>query len=919
MQLRLLGPVELRAEDDVVAIGPAKRRAVLAALAVDAGRPVLLETLVDRVWDETAPARARAVLYAHVSRLRDVLGEDGQLRITRKPGGYLLEAQPDAVDLHRFTELTERSRDPRRDPAERIGLLREALDLWHGPPLADIRTGWAARLRERLERQRIDTAVEWAEAELRRGRPEAVLSELQALAAEHPMAEHLTATLMLALHAVGRDAQALSWYAVTARHLADELGVDPGSSLQQAHERVLRADVGAASPSAKPAQLPLEIDGFVGREEQLAQLDALLPDPGEPTAPVVIAAVSGMAGVGKTSFALHWAHRAADRFDGQLYVDLRGFDDSGRTVEPADAMRGFLDALGAGGDRGQEDVEQLAAMFRTALAGRRMLLVLDNARDSNQVRPMLPGAPGCMVVVTSRDQLSGLVVNEGAHPLQLPALPTDEARRLLESRIGAARVAAEPAAARDIIARCAQLPLALAIVAGRAAIHPHFALAAIAAELGSGSDDLDGLRGEDVGTDLRLVFSWSYDRLGEDAARLFRLLGLHPGEEFSVPAAASLAGLGRGPARRVLAELTGSSLVAEPAPGRYAIHDLLHAYAAELVASAESAQARAAALDRLLDHYLRSAHAASQSVNPHRDPIPLPAAPPGTTPEAPGGYADALEWFTANWRTLRALVELAVDTGRDLLTGPLAWAASTYFERQGLWQEQAAVHTLALVSAERLADVRRQLDARRSLAAAHTLLGNSEQADHNFFAALDLAGAAGDGVLLGHVQYGIAWMYTTQERSAEALEYAHLALAQFRKERHASGEARCLNAIGWQLAQLGQAEQAIEYGEQALRLHLASGDRYSTAETWDTLGVAQNILGRTDDAINSYRQALQLCVELGDRFREAETLVHLGDAFAAAGEIVSCRDAWQRAAEILERLGHPQAAHVSDKLRRLES
>ncbi len=341
MQLRLLGPVELRTDTLAVDIGPAKRRAVLAALAVDAGRPVAIDTLVDRVWPEdSVPAGARGVIYAHVSRLRDAVTGDATMHIERQPGGYVLIAPPDAIDLHRFAELTRQAGRPDHDDARRSDLLGQALRLWHGTPLADIGGEWADRVRDRLARQRIDIAVGWAEAELRLGRPTVVLPELQALAGEDPLAEHLIATIMRALHADGRDAQALNLYATTSRLLADELGTDPGPHLRRAHEVVLRAAVESPPASPTPAQLPPGAPGFVGRTDEFAQLDALLDRRAKGA--VVIATVSGMAGVGKTSFAVHWAHRIAHHFDGQLYVDLHGYDRAG-CVEPLNAMRGFLE------------------------------------------------------------------------------------------------------------------------------------------------------------------------------------------------------------------------------------------------------------------------------------------------------------------------------------------------------------------------------------------------------------------------------------------------------------------------------------------------------------------------------------------------------------------------------------------------
>lgn len=663
---------------------------------------------------------------------------------------------------------------------------------------------------------------------------------------------------------------------------------------------------------AAPAQLPPAVPGFVGRVDELAQLDALLRTSAETADVTVIATVSGMAGVGKTSLAVHWAHRAAGSFDGQLHVNLHGYDRAGR-VEPVDAMRGFLEALGVGPDEVPGNPGQVAAMWHNALAGRRMLILLDNARDSDHVRPLLPRSPGCLVLVTSRDQLTSLVVSEGARPVPLSPLSGEEAHELLEQRLGYERIAGEQDAMRDIVARCAQLPLALAMVAGRAALHPRFPLSAIAAELAGAAGDVGALL-DDTGIDLRQVLSWSYDGLGPDAARLFRLLGLHPAGEFSPAAAASLAGLDPATTRRTLAQLSGASLVTEPAPGRYMLHDLLRSYAADLVRSPRFAAERGSAVERLLDHYMRTACSASLVMAPHRDMPQLPEPLPGVTLEPPADEHTAVRWFATRWPTLRTLVEEAAATKRDAYTVPLAFALHTYFERAGLWGPQADVQRLALTSAQRLGNRVQQLQAGRGLAASYTYLGDYQRATEQYFATLALAEQVGDRLQLGHILYGIAWMYATQERIGEALDYARRALDQLRAAGSSAGEARCLNMIGWLLTQLGQAEQAVAHCERALQIHHANGDKWCIAETWDTLGVAQHVLRRDKDAIDNFRRSLRLCVELGDQFREAQTLDHLGDSLAATGDHAAARDSWARAAALLDELAHPDAAKLKRKL-----
>lgn len=549
-----------------------------------------------RVWGETAPVDARGSARAHIARIRRVLrespgraGATAAARLVHESGGYVLKVDPECVDLHRFRRLVRRAHDAGCDQ-DRVALLREAVALWRGDALAGIPGEWAARTRESLARERLDAVVAWAGAELAVRNPAILVGPLTDLAGQYPFVEPLAAALMRTLHALGHTAGAIEEYARLRGRLADELGIDPGHELQSLHLAMLRGD--PAQPGAAvgerrsvcapvPAQLPADLHGFAGRGAQLAHLDALAGEAlAAPTA-VVISAISGTAGVGKTALAVHWAHRVTDRFpDGQLYVNLRGFDPGGAPVSPAEALRGFLEALGVPAERIPAGTDERAAQYRSLLAGKRMLVLLDNARDAEQVRPLLPGTPLSMVVVTSRDQLTSLVTAHGARPLTLDLLSPEEGRQLLAHRLGAARVAAEPEPVERIVAACARLPLALAIAAARAQ-QTNFPLTTIAAELDDTHGRLDVLDVGEPNGQVRAVFSWSYATLTPGAAGLFRLLGLHLGPDISAAAAASLAGRPVPDTRRLCAELVRASLLAEPAPGRYAFHDLLRAYAAE--------------------------------------------------------------------------------------------------------------------------------------------------------------------------------------------------------------------------------------------------------------------------------------------------------------------------------------------------
>ncbi|MEJ3750699.1 BTAD domain-containing putative transcriptional regulator [Actinomycetes bacterium KLBMP 9797] len=908
MEFLLLGPMELRVDGHPVDLGPPRQRSVLAALAVEAGRPVQVDTVIDRVWDQAPPARARKTLYVYISRIREAIRP---LPLAYRSRGYVLDIDPDLVDLCRFRRLIGQARGAGQPDARRRASLREALGLWRGDPLADLPGTWAARVREAADQQRLAATVLWAEIESRLGDPGAVVGPLTDLLGEYPMAEQVAAALMRALRATGSDAAALACYAAVRRRLVEELGADPGAELQQLHGEILRGRPHRPAARVAPAQLPLEAPGFVGRRSALGQLDAALG--GDRTAVVTIA---GMAGIGKTALAVHWAHRVADRFpDGQLYVNLRGFDPCGPVLSPAEAVRGFLDALGVAPDRVPAGLPDQSALFRSLVTGRRMLVVLDNARNAEQVRPLLPGSAGCLTVVTSRDELAGLVAAEGARPIRLDLLTGGEAEQLLVLRLGAPRVAAEPAAASAIVAGCARLPLALAMVAARAATRPDFPLSALSEHLRRVRSGLDVLASGDAVTDLRAVFSWSYRALGDSAARLFRLLGLPRGPHLALAAVASLAGVPEPIARPALAELTRTHLVAEPTPGRFTFHDLLRAYAAELTATVDTRTERRAALLRLLDHYLHTAHAAALRLHPHRNPITLGPAHPDVHPEAVADQAHALAWFTAEHSALLAAIELATEHGFDRHVCQLAWTLADFLDLRGHWPDQVSTQDAALAAAGRLDDHTEQAQAHRGLGVAYARLGRFADAQAQLEQALAKFGAQSDQIGLAQTHCNLSWLLGRQQRQREGLGHDQHALALYRAAGHRAGQARALNAIGWNHAQSGDYQQALDYCGQALALHRQMGNRPGQAHTWDSLGYAHYRLRDHQEAIRCYGEALALFQDIGDRYYEATILAHLADAQAAAGAADTARTSWQAALEIFDELGHPDADQIRDKLR----
>jgi DNA-binding SARP family transcriptional activator/tetratricopeptide (TPR) repeat protein len=950
MRIGLLGPLVVRDGEQPPVVRAGKQRVVLAALALRARQVVSFGELASVVWDESPPPGARVTLRNYVWRLRLLLAPAGGQILTRDPG-YLLDADGSQVDALEFGALCREGGQAARagDWPRAAEVLGRALALWRGTPLADVpsrtlRQEWVPS----LQRQRL-RALSWRlEALLHLGAHGEVLGELEQLAGAHPLDEHLHALRMLALYRSGRVGDALAAYQQARRALVGELGVEPGEELRRLHQQVLARDPALmapcpapeaglvtpapaapapAAPAARaavspqqaaapvPRQLPAAVTHFAGRSDELRLLACLAEraSGGGPGGAVAIAAVAGTAGVGKTALAVHFGHQVADRFpDGQLYADLRGFGPATEPVPPAQAIRGFLVALGVAPQGIPADADAQAGLYRSLLAGKRMLVVLDNARDAAQVRPLLPGSAGCLVVVTSRRQLTGLAAAEDARLLALGLLTDGEARALLTGRLGAGRVAAEPAAVSELIGLCARLPLALAIAAARAAARPAHPLAALAAELRD-SSRLDALDTGEPIDNVRAVFSWSYDQLSRPAAGMFRCLGLHPGPDISVPAAASLVAADPAQARQLLAELAHSSLIGEPLPGRYGFHDLLRAYAAEQASAASSGTGPRAALQSVLDHYLHTAHAAALLLEPSREPLSLGPPRPGVRPERLDGHQQALAWFEAEHHVLLSAVTLAPAHGFDRHAWQLPWTMTDFLDRRGYWHDWAAVQRTALAAATRLGDIAGQAAAHRLLAQSYARVGNYDQARAHLTDCLSLCERVSDSAGQARVLQTLCWVADRQGRAADALGHAEQALALFRAIGDRPSEAVALNNVGYCHILLGSPQHARAFCQQALDLHRDLGNRYGQAVTWDSLGYAEYHLGRFTDAVRCYQQAVSLFREHADRFNEATSLTHLGDTHDAAGQPEQAQDSWALALAILDDLHHPDAGKLRAK------
>ena len=926
MRFGVLGPLLVRDGDGDIAVPAARQRVLLAALVVRAGRVVPADELSELVWDGVPPAGSAVTLRSYITRLRQALGPRAGRRVVTRNPGYLLDAAGEEVDLLQFTRLCQDGSAAVRSGswARASSVLSEALGLWRGAALVDIPSR-ALRQAELpyLEELRLQ-ALEWRiDAGLHLGRHAELVPELQSHIAGHPLRERFHAQLMLALYRCGRQADALAGYRHARQMLVDELGAEPGAELRSVHERILALDPALAAPEpvarggalAVPRQLPAAAGSFVGRAHELATLTALLCPAGQAPGTVVISAVGGTAGVGKTALAVHWAHRVADRFpDGQLYVNLRGFDPSGTPVPAAEAVRGFLDALGVPPERIPPTPEAQAGLYRSLLADRKMLIVLDNIRDEQQARPLLPASGGSLVLATSRCQLAGLAATDGARLLSLDVLAEAEARQLLAARIGTARSAAEPEAVSEIAGLCGCLPLALAVAAARAAARPRFTLAALAAELRDAPGRLDALDAGDPASNVRSVFSWSYQQLTSDAARMFRLLGIHPGPDFTVPAAASLAGVPPDRALRHLGGLARAHLITEHLPGRYALHDLLRAYAAEQARRTDTDTDRREATGRALDHYLHTAARAALMLMPAKEPVVLAPPRPGVTAGQPAVDSQALAWFEAEHQNLLATLKLAAGSGFDCHAWQLPWAMAAFLEARGYWQEWAATQHTALAAATRLGDTAAQAMSSRLLANACGNLGDYDGAAGHYASSLTLYQRLGNRLGEAKILQCLGVIAHRQGCYADALGHSEQALRLFRAIGDKASQAIAINDLGWCHSLLGDYKQARAFSRQGVSLIADVDNPWLEAGLWDTLGYAEHHLGNLAEATACYQHALSVERESGLRFNEATTLTHLGDTRQAAGELAQAREAWQQALIILDDLEHPDAGQIRAKL-----
>ncbi|MGY1497563.1 AfsR/SARP family transcriptional regulator [Streptomyces sp. QTS52] len=986
VRFAVLGTVRAWRAGTELHTGPPQQQALLAVLLASAGLPVSLHEMVNLLWGGSAPPTAANVIRRHIGSVRRMIEPalprmaPGQW-LLGDGGGYRIDVDARSLDVLHFRELYAQAREARdTGRTERaVDRYAKALQLWRGPAAAGV--GAEVRghpLFTHLDNERLTVAKEAADLTLRLGDAEPILGALQSLTDQHRLDEPLHSRLILAQAMSGRQAEALEVFHGLRDRLRDELGVRPSAGLSQAHQRVLAGSPLApqapvppvaaeptrqgtpTSPFPRPAQLPAAPSHFVGRDAETERLlshvsahsSAPSSDSSTSDSPsdggattgsraLIISAIGGMAGVGKTTLALHLAHQIADRYpDGQLYVNLRGFDLNGAATTPAEAIRGFLENLGIPPRRIPDELDAQAALYRSLLATRRVLVLLDNARDAEQVRPLLPGSAGSLVLITSRNQLTSLVAAHGAHPLTLDVISAEGAREALVRRLGTDRVDNEPEATETIISLCGRLPLALSVIAARVLMNPHLPLSAMAAQLQEADGSLDAFQSMDHFSDVRAVFGWSYRTLTDATARLFRLLSLHPGATFDTRSAAALAGLTPRGTRTLLDELVRAHLVGVEQHDCHRLHDLLRAYGREATEAEDTQSDRDAAKERLFQHYLRTAHAALRQLDPARifpSPIPSPT-PVGSGPVAadnePTTPEAAVRWFRTERLTLTELVRQAA---RDDLPGNawrLARLLDPMYERVGHWHDWADLQLTALSAAQQSGDATGLAHAHAGLGRAHSLLRRYESGEEHLRQALALFEAVGDDMGQAHCLLLLGWLMTRSERDREAIDRTRQALDLYRIAGHLSAQAECLNALAWFQASLGAYDDSVTSAVRSLLLYRRTSNTSNTSNTsdmsdtskrsdsggseharvWDTLAFAHHHLGNLARARLCYERAIRLLRAGGDRYNEAGSVNRLGDTLALAGDSEAARARWREAVGIIAPMDPDWAAEIQQKI-----
>ncbi|HEV2373902.1 MAG TPA: BTAD domain-containing putative transcriptional regulator [Streptosporangiaceae bacterium] len=925
VECRLLGVVEIVVNGELADLGHPRQQAVLAVLLAELNRVVSIESLVDRVWGYNPPTTARNTLYAHVARLRRALPASAGILLSRRGPGYIVEADPEVVDLYRFRRLAADARAADDDRAAN-GLFAEALGLWRGPAFAGLASPWLDGLRVAADDEFLAVTVSHNDVRLRLGQHLELLGDLRRLTAAHPLDERLVGQLVLAAYRSGYRAEALDQYHQMRTRLSDELGVGPGPQLRCRYEQVLRDDPVLAGPVPQhpratgqvPAQLPHELSDFTGRHAELEALRALFADTGPANAIALISAIDGLPGVGKTALAVKFAHEVGGAFpDGQLHIDLRGFDPERGPVRADDALGYLLRGIGVPPEQVPLELDDKVGLYRSLLAEKRILIVLDNAATTDQVRPLLPGRGGTLTLVTSRNRLSGLVARDGARRITLGVLSTSEAAELLRRVVGHSRVSAEPDSASELARLCGHLPLALRLAAERAASCPSLSLSALADELMTERHRLDVLAVDDPASSMRAVFWWSYRQLPPAAARMFRILSLHPGPDISLHGAAALSGTPLTLARQQLGALTNTHLIEQDAPGRYHFHDLLRVYAAELALAEEPAQERRLAMRRVIGWYLHTADVAGRALVPQRRHPAFEPLDPSCTPLGLASHSEALEWCDAERANLVAVACQAHQIGSHQAAWKLPIMLWGYFTLRKPWADWLAMLQTGLEAAHQIGDMHGECAIVNNLGVLYNDRHQPTVAMTYYQRALELSRETGDSYAEVTAFNNLSSVCRNLARLSEASDYASQALLLARKIEDRWGECWAQNTLGEICCDSKRFEDALNHTRQALVLSREIGHRHDEGSALHTLGETNWRCHRFEAAQADLEQALAIRREISDRQGTAHTLTVLGEVMQHTGRAEEARHYWQEAVAIHEDLGEAQAAQLRARLAEL--
>jgi tetratricopeptide (TPR) repeat protein/DNA-binding SARP family transcriptional activator len=909
VRFRLLGPVTTIVDGRAHSLPRAQTRGLFAYLLLNASRPVAVDAAIDAMWGGAEPSTARNQISAAVGTIRREWARLGVPEaIAGGPFGYQARIEPERVDALAFEAGLRQALGDEIAGPERAHRLRETLQGWGGPPLQDAAGAFVEVERARLTGLRLTAVEELAEVELSLGQAVDVVGRLTGLIHEHPLRERLRAQLMVALYRCGRTAEALEVFRSGRASLVAELGIEPGPELQSLHERILTRDpdltpppplmaaTGSGRTRQVPRQLPVPPPLFTGRSQELAELDKI-----HDASTVVITAIDGMAGVGKTALAVQAAHQMVERYpDGQLFVDLHGYTDGVAPVEPGAALDFLLRSLGVAGDRIPAELDARAALYRSRLADQRLVIVLDNAAAEAQVRPLLPGSPGCVVLITSRRRLAGL---DQTHTLSLDTLPLPDAIALLRQTAGESRLAGQPqAVVVEFAELCGRLPLALRIAAARLRSHPAWDLGYLASRLRDQQHRLlelaAGPRSVTAALDL------SYQDLDADLKRTYRRLGLHPGRDIDPYASAALLDATLHDAGRLLEQLLEAHLLQEPGPGRYRFHDLTRAHAAHTAVRDEAEPDGEAALDRLLDYYRHTAAAAMDAAYPderdYRPRVP-PAISPGPALSDP---VAALEWLGSELPNLLAAAEYATDHGRPAHLLHLSSILHRHLRTRGPYHDAETLHEYALTTARATGHQAAEVEALTGLGHIHRLQGRYEQATDHLGPALRLARATGHRAAELDALSGLGHVHVTQGRYGQATDDYEQALRLARAAGHHTGELNALIGLGnihrWQ----GRHEQAADHYQQALRLARATRHHTGEQDALIGLGDIHRLRGRYEQAADHFEQALRLARAAGHHAGEIDALSGLGIVHRWQGQYEQAAEYYQQALRLAHATGH---------------